>query len=284
MKKWNTEKIIALLVECGKIALKYYDSPEFELKHDRSIVTIADKTIEAMLAAHFDRPSDNVYLIGEETVSEKSEDYIQNALSETAWIVDPIDGTAPYAHHIPIWGISIGYMRKGQIEEGAIFLPATGEMFVTSADTVFYKSCSDGIPSWNFSDMKPITVVKRKLDDSGLISITQEIAKSHKFDIINCIQAMGCAVFPMVYLCQGRLLAYITSSHLKLWDYAAGIAILDKCGFSAKFLNGTDMTLNIFDDTKIEKRGMKRWELKEMVIFTPYNDTFTFLKNKIKSL
>jgi len=284
MKNWDIEKVVSLLVECGKIALKFYDSPEFELKQDRSIVTIADKTIEAMLADHFDRPADNVYLIGEETVSQKDESYIQNALKETTWIVDPIDGTAPYAHHIPTWGISIGYMKNAKIEEGAIFLPATGEMFITSNNTVYYKACNDGVPSWDFKDMNPIDIVKRKLDDSGLISITQEIAKSHKFDVTNCIQALGCAVFPLVYLCHGRLLAYITGSHLKLWDYAAGIAILKKCGFSAKFLNGKDMTLNIFDDCKTHESGIKRWEIKEMALFTPNYDTFDFLKNKINLL
>ena len=284
MKDWNKEIVINLLVECGKIALKFYDSPKFELKQDKSIVTVADKTIETMLADHFDQPTDNVFLIGEETVLQKNENYIQNALKETAWIVDPIDGTVPYAHHIPTWGISIGYMKSGQVEEGAIFLPATGEMIISSGNTVYYKSCSSEILSWDFSDIKPINSIKRKLDDSSLISITQEIAKSHKFNITNSIQALGCAVFPLVYLCQGRLLAYITGSHLKLWDYAAGIAILNKCGFFAKFLSGRNMTLNVFDDCKTHERGIKRWELKEMALFTPDNDTFNFLKNKIKVL
>ncbi len=141
MKEWNKEKIIDLLIQSRKTALEYYDSPDMELKKDKSIVTVADKAIESLLAVHFDKPENGSYLIGEETVFQKNEEYIRNALNETTWIVDPIDGTAPYSHHIPTWGISIAFMKNGIIEEGAIFLPPTGEIFISEENTVYYKSC-----------------------------------------------------------------------------------------------------------------------------------------------
>ena len=282
MKNWNIEKVVDLLLEAGKIALNFYDAPKFELKQDNSIVTIADKKIEDMLSIHFDKPEENVYLIGEETVLQKSDAYIKNALKKTAWIVDPIDGTAPYAHHIPTWGISIAYMINSVIKEGAIFLPATGELFITSGDTVYYKSCINGVSSWDFKSLEPINTIKKEFNGTSLICISQEVAKNHRFEITNNLQSMGCAIFPLVYLAKGRILAYISGSYLKIWDYAAGAIILKKCGFCAKFLSGADMKLNIVDDVKANETGIKRWEIKELILFTPDIKTYSALKEKIQ--
>ena len=281
MREWNKEKIIDLLIKSGEIALKYYDSPELELKKDKSIVTAADKEIESLLALHFDRPEDNSYLIGEETVFQKTEEYVSNALKETAWIVDPIDGTAPYSHHVPTWGISIAFMKNGTIEEGAIFLPPTGEMFISDGNTVYYKSCGSNPSLWNFSNILPIKIVKNTMDGSSLINITQEITKKHELNLPNCAQALGCAVLPLAYLCLGRFTAYITGKHLKIWDFAAGLAILAKCDFKAILLNGDEMTRNIFEITKSNEKGFKRWEIKDMTLFVPDEKSYDYIKPKI---
>ncbi len=96
MRTWNVEEVLRLLDESARIALHYFDAPEREFKQDRSIVTQADKEIEGMLGKEFDRPEDGVYLIGEETVETKDEQYLSRALKGSTWIIDPIDGTSSY--------------------------------------------------------------------------------------------------------------------------------------------------------------------------------------------
>lgn len=98
MKEWEIDTIIELLLKSADIAMHYYNQPkQKELKQDRSIVTIADKSIEAVLAEYFDKPETGSYMIGEETVSQKNKEYIIEAVKNIAWIVDPIDGTVLYA-------------------------------------------------------------------------------------------------------------------------------------------------------------------------------------------
>jgi len=284
MKNWDVEKICKLLLECGKTALEYYDNPMLELKHDLSIVTKADMHIESILSAEFDKPEENIYLIGEETIAQKSNEYIEKALKETAWVVDPIDGTALYAHHIPIWGISIAYMTKGIIREGAIFLPSTSEIFISEGDDVYYKSSSHNPSSWDFSNMYRIEKVKNIIDDSSVISVTQEISKTpNALNIPNTIQTLGCAVFSLAYLYLGRYMAYIAGSHLKLWDFAGGLAILKKCDFSTKFINGTEITLDVQDICKLTQTTNSFWEIKEIAIFTPSKKAYNYIINKMET-
>ena len=49
--------------------------------------------------------------------------------SEYKWIVDPIDGTVNFAHHIPICCISIGIEHKGKMVLGAVYNPFMNEFF-----------------------------------------------------------------------------------------------------------------------------------------------------------
>ncbi len=267
MRDWNKEAVIGLLVECGRIGLAYYDDPGREFKSDRSLVTAADRAIEERLTEVLHDPPGGSYLIGEETAADLSEQDVDGAFANVAWIVDPIDGTAPYAHHVPTWGISIGMMKEGVLEEGAIFLPATGEVFVSDGDRV-YHGVSGAHRDWDFSGIGEIEVKVRSLDDGGMIALTQSIAKGAPIALPNPVQALCCAVMPLPYLCLGRYLAYVGS--LKLWDIAGGLALLLKCGLSAKLLTGEPICERVSGDIYFLEPGHpRRWSTKGPAIFAP---------------
>ena len=48
---------------------------------------------------------------------------------ERLWIVDPIDGTHNFLRGIPFWNVSIAYVERGERTLGAVFDPASGELF-----------------------------------------------------------------------------------------------------------------------------------------------------------
>lgn len=280
MKKWNRKEICGLLIESGEVALKHYETPSWKFKSDRSLVTAADKEIENLLAGHFDRPDDSVYMIGEETVGTKGEKYISSALSETAWIVDPIDGTAPYAHHVPTWGISIGLMRKSRLEEGAIFLPATGEMFITEGEDVLFAKTETVKGKIRMSGFVRLAVKKLSFSDGGLIGISQTVAKRGLLDLRNPVQAVCCTVLSGVYLVMGRYLAYIGSA--SLWDIAGILPIIFKCGFKGRLLSGEEITMKV--DTELYNltpNDPNRWRLKSQMILAPNNGIIRCVTGKL---
>ena len=104
MVDWKVPVITEVLAECAEIALRHYHAPSVALKSDRSLVTQADHEVEAHFASRLDDPHRGSFVIGEETIHSRSAEYVDEAMKGIAWIVDPIDGTAPYAHHIPTWG------------------------------------------------------------------------------------------------------------------------------------------------------------------------------------
>jgi len=242
VETWNIEEITRLLHECARIAFDAYEAPTVSLKADRSPVTEADTRIEALLAQEMDHPERESYLVGEETILERDDDYLSRAFQSTAWVVDPIDGTAPFSHHLSHWGISIGRMEAGRLVEGAVHLPVTGELFLSDGDQLLYGLGSSG----HGTNLAPLSVKKRSAGDVGMIAITQELAKHGTIDVANPVQALGCAVVPMTYLLLGRFLAYV--GKVKLWDIAGTLPLLLRAGFVVQTIDGRSMDERVTDE------------------------------------
>ena len=45
------------------------------------------------------------------------------------WIVDPLDGTTNFLHGIPLFAVSIGLERDGQLVAGVIYNPISDELY-----------------------------------------------------------------------------------------------------------------------------------------------------------
>ncbi|MFP3959658.1 MAG: inositol monophosphatase family protein [Spirochaetaceae bacterium] len=241
---WDTDRVAELLIEAGHTAFSYYETNRPALKDDRSIVTEADKRIEARLAEELDAPKAGVYMIGEETSAQRTEDYLKGALSGRTWLVDPIDGTVPYAHRLPHWGVSIGMMDRGRIVEGGIFLPTTGELLLTNGLTdgaevlIGRLGCEpERWKHWDAGRLQRLDYTPRSVPGGGVVSLAQAVIKRGRFTGEYTIHAVGACVYSVVTLLTGSIVGYVAS--VKLWDIAAGVAMFRKLGFCMKFEDGT---------------------------------------------
>ncbi|WP_151719664.1 inositol monophosphatase family protein [Gemmobacter serpentinus] len=90
---------------------------DVEVKPDRSFVTRIDRLIEAklrqMIAARF--PAHGI-------IGEEEEDHETGA--SHVWVLDPIDGTAPFIVGIPVYGTLIALAVDGVPRLGVIDVPA----------------------------------------------------------------------------------------------------------------------------------------------------------------
>jgi fructose-1,6-bisphosphatase/inositol monophosphatase family enzyme len=274
MDNWNIEKLLSLFKECGDIAMKYYENPPMELKADKSIVTAADKAIEERLAKEFDRPEQNVYLIGEETVKSRSEEYIANALNGTAWIVDPIDGTAPYSIQLPAWGTSIALMKNGVITEGAIYLPPQDDLLITQGNRSF--RCK-GIAQGN-TTLEPFEATPQALNPGGVISMSQKSAKYGTLNLPNQVFAWSGCVASFYGIFTGRILAYLAS--LNLWDIAGALPLMRNAGLTGRTLNGKELDCNVNEDVYfLDSASPDRWKLKGYAVIAPNKETVNYVFN-----
>ncbi|HBM16253.1 MAG TPA: hypothetical protein DD381_07945 [Lentisphaeria bacterium] len=266
MKNWKPQQLIEILIDSAKIALRYYGKPKKEIKKDLSIVTVADKTIEAKLALLFDKPDDHIYMIGEETILQKDKSYLEDALKHTAWIVDPIDGTVPYANGLAYWGISIGYAKRGVIKEGAIYFPITHDMYITDKGKVYtakINPLSNSMPEIkNFSVMKKPDM---RLNNYDIVVLTQSFAKHGIIDIPNPVIVLCCATASFAFTAAGKFMSYIGSS-IKVWDYAAAFAILKNLNFMMTFIDRRQMSPEIKLNHELKEDGSLNLTVRKKVI------------------
>ena len=88
-----------------------------EIKPDSSLVTKFDRAIEQSLRAEIKKEFPSHGIIGEEEGR-------YNSKASHVWVLDPIDGTAPFIVGIPVWGTLIALAINGIPQVGIIDNPA----------------------------------------------------------------------------------------------------------------------------------------------------------------
>ena len=272
---WDLEKLSSLFAQAGNIALKYFDAPPTELKSDQTVVTLADKEIESLFAGELDDPQNNSYMIGEETIEKYPQSYIDNALkSPCCWVLDPVDGTAPYSSHMDFWGISLGLMEHGRLVEGAVYLPRFDRLIATCGDKLVCRSLQK-LSAWQIFELK-----KNPLGLAGHISLGQVTTRKWGYNGKNTLFSICSCVGSLYLLLTGKVTAYC--GDFKLWDIAGMLPILERANFVILSTSGDnqplsgDLSDNMFELQKPERM----WRVKKPVIAAPDKSTaLALLKN-----
>ncbi|MFO1328748.1 MAG: inositol monophosphatase family protein [Rubrivivax sp.] len=97
--------------------------PGVELKPDRSLVTALDRAIEERLRERIaaDWPAHGV--LGEEFGALRPD-------ADAVWVLDPIDGTAPFIAGVPVFGTLVALLWQGRPVLGVMDFPVTRERWV----------------------------------------------------------------------------------------------------------------------------------------------------------
>ncbi|MCY3602327.1 MAG: histidinol phosphate phosphatase, partial [Chloroflexi bacterium] len=91
-----------------------------ELKADGTPVTEADRRAEEAMRELFARETPGFGVLGEEQ-GESAGD------GRYRWVIDPIDGTKSFIHHVPLFGTLVALERDGEPVVGVVDCPAVGE-------------------------------------------------------------------------------------------------------------------------------------------------------------
>jgi myo-inositol-1(or 4)-monophosphatase len=174
------------------------------------------------------------YLLGEvnrrwpgSTIMSEESGFTQGA-EEHSWFVDPLDGTVNYAHHIPIYSVSIGYAFQGKMLLGVVYDPMRDEMF--AADR--------GRGAW--LNGKAIHVSDAKeLQKSLLVTGFPYDAWNTEHDnfanfvrlskLTLGVRRLGSAALDASWVAAARFDGFWEIS-LKPWDVAAGALIAEEAG------------------------------------------------------
>lgn len=100
--------------------------PAVEIKADRSFVTALDAQIEVRLREMISARHPSHGILGEEHGANRTD-------AECVWVLDPIDGTAPFVAGVPVFGTLIALAVGGVPVLGVMHLPVTQQRYVGAA-------------------------------------------------------------------------------------------------------------------------------------------------------
>ena len=170
---------------------------------------------------------------------DKGEGGERTGTSGVRWVVDPLDGTVNYLHHMPTWGVSVAAEQSGQSVIGVVVTPAFGEAYIGVR----------GVGAWVVTDQMatPIrvsacphlaaAVVATGFGYSANRRAAQGRVVHELLPKVSDIRRIGAAVIDFCWLARGRLDGYYERG-LNAWDIAAGALIAAEAGASVTGLRG----------------------------------------------
>lgn len=156
--------------------------------------------------------------------------------AEHVWYIDPIDGTVNYAHHIPIFCVSIGYAFQGELTVGAVYDPMRDEMYLAERGK---GATLNGRPL----RVSGATELQRSLLVTGFPydawdTPQDNFANFVKFGKISQgVRRLGSAALDLCYVAAGRFDGFWEMA-LNPWDVAAGGLIAEEAGARVTSVKG----------------------------------------------
>jgi len=125
-KKYGT-LLEEIAEQADAIAMRYFGGNELsaEKKSDGSVVTVADKAVEAMALKKVAESGLPLDVLGEETSKEVPTEPVRGGRARM--IIDPIDGTEEFSRGIPTFGTLMGIEENGEIVAGMVSAPALSQ-------------------------------------------------------------------------------------------------------------------------------------------------------------
>jgi myo-inositol-1(or 4)-monophosphatase len=199
----------------------YNTEHQVDYKGVIDLVTEVDHRSEKYLLGEVQRDFPEHHIFSEESgVIEGNADHV--------WYIDPLDGTVNYAHHIPIFCVSIAYALKGRLTLGAIYDPMRDEMFLAERGKG---------ATLNGKTIQVSTATE--LQKSLLVTGFPYDAWNTEHDNFNNfikfgklsqgVRRLGSAALDLGYVAAGRFDGFWELA-LKPWDVAAGGLICEEAG------------------------------------------------------
>lgn len=211
--------------------LPRYHQVGFACKLDGSMVTEADLAMQQYIQEQLHARWPQYELLGEEMSEAEQRHQLQSA-TEGLWILDPLDGTSNFTAGLPFFSVSLALLVNGRPVIGLVYDPMRKECFYAE----------QGKGAW-LND-KPLTKpqprdgLKQCLATVDFKRLAPELARRlAEAPPYGSQRSLGSVALDWCWLAAGRFHLYLHGKQ-KLWDYAAGILILDEMGGYSVTLDG----------------------------------------------
>ncbi len=207
---------------------------QVSVKGPGDFVSQADHKAEQIIHAELSRARPDYAFLMEERGA------VEGADAQHRFIVDPLDGTTNFLHGIPMFSISIGLERQGQLIAGVIYNPAMDELYTAERGGGAF-----------LNDRRLRVAARRQLPDTVIGTGVPHIGRGHHGNYlielrhvmgeVAGIRRFGSAALDLAYVAAGRLDGF-WEHNLSPWDMAAGILLIREAGgFVTDYSGGQGM-------------------------------------------
>ncbi len=210
----------AIVRDAAVMALDYFNRRETltidTKKNAQDLVSEADRNVETLIRDGLAEAFPDDGMLGEEHG-------LQAGTSGWRWIIDPIDGTAPYLHGLRSWSISVAVVFGDDIMAGWIAEPCAGRTY----------HAAKGRGAWQ--DDRKLTASKATSMTEGLTAIGSGDADKISRLVHGILssggnfQRNGSAALSLAHTAAGHYLGFVEPV-LSPWDCAAGLLMVSEAG------------------------------------------------------
>ena len=168
------------------------------------------------------------------------EEFGGKSIDDSFWVVDPLDGTANYFRGLDQCCISIGLMKDNESVIGVIYNFNSDELYTAVKEKGAYlngeRITVSSINSKNKASLTTGFPASETIDSSfKYLDSLREWKK---------IRMFGSAALSCAYIASGKCDCYAEKG-VYLWDFAAGICLVNEAGGKANYKRISDQTYEV---------------------------------------
>ncbi|MCE5269695.1 inositol monophosphatase family protein [bacterium] len=222
---FDQSTVLDLMREAGALALSYFGKVRTERKHDNSVVTAADRAVEALVRKRLAGITPGFQVLGEEAGYAGAHEN-----GGPTWVLDPVDGTSAFAAGLPVWAVSLGLIEAGRSVWGAVCCPMLDELVYTDLEGTVRRN-GQPFPA----------EAAAPLDNESVLYVPSDVHRCFWIDFPGKVRSLGSAAYHG--LLTGRAgTAGSLQGKVYLWDAAAILAINRAWGMRIATLDGAPVT------------------------------------------
>ena len=227
----SLQEVIEIAQKAGEI-LQAGVGTDLKIHHKGRIdlVTKIDKQSEDFIVGELKRRHPEHTIITEESGHLEGD-------ANHCWYIDPLDGTANYAHGMPIYCVSIAYAENRQLRLAVVFDPTRPECFSAELEKGAWLNGQSIHVSQNIELVDALLVTGFPYHTQTVNNNLDHFA-SFYYEA-QSVRRLGSAALDICYVAAGRLDGYWQiQSHA--WDMAAGALIVREAGGRVTNLEGEE--------------------------------------------
>ena len=266
------DQLLAAVLQAGDVIMRHRQAGvAVQHKADKSPVTLADQEAEEIILAALATYAPGVAVVAEEASSRGE----KSALSDTFFLVDPLDGTRDFVRGGTDFSVNIGLIAGSVPCFGMIYAPALDQLTMTlAADRAVEVTIAPDAKPAGLSSLTLKPMHTRTPDMTRLVAVGSRSHRSPKDEAfkadprITDYCEIGSSLKFGLVAC-GKADIYPRFGPTSEWDTAAGHAILLAAGGDVTLLDGAPFLYGKRDASFLNPSFVAWGDRALIPLFTP---------------